>query len=112
MDLWKSTQVLWKLYGISTDLSEARRSLRSTQCCNEGLLIQILQVNPNVVDKSELEQLRLIRRLTAVPAETRNGLREGGELAQTPLAKGGARQPRTSLGYGVQRSAADRQKSL
>ena len=88
MDSWKSTQVLWKLYGTNTDLSEAERSLQLMQRCNEELLIQILQVDPNVVDKSELEQLRLIRSLAVVPAETLNRPWEGGELAQTPLAKG------------------------
>ncbi len=87
VDLRKSTQVLWRLYGSNTDLSEARHSLRLTQCCNEGLSIQILQANPNVVGKAEPEQLRLRRRLIVVPARTRNGLREGGELTQTPLAK-------------------------
>ena len=91
MDLWKSTQVLWRLYGTHTDLSEARYSLQSMQRYIEGLSIQILQVNPNTEGKAELEQLGLIGRLTVVPAETRSGLREGGELAQSPLAKGGSK---------------------
>ena len=91
MDSWKSAQVLWTLYGINTDLSEARHSLRSTQHCNRELLIQILQVNPNVVDKAELEQWKVVGRLIVVPAGTRNGLWEDDELAQTPLVKGGSK---------------------
>ena len=84
MDSWKSAQVLWTLYGINTDLSEARHSLRSTQHCNRELLIQILQVNPNVVDMAELEQWKVVGRLIVVPAGTRNGLGEVSELPRHP----------------------------
>ena len=100
MDSGKSTQVLWKLYETNTDLSEARRSLRSTQCRNEGLSTQILHMNPKVVDKLEFKQLRLVGRLTVVPADTRNRLWEDGELAQAPSAEGGSEATAYKLGRG------------
>ena len=88
MDSWKSFQVLWKLYKTRTDLSEAERSLQLMQCCIEKLLIQILQVDPRVLNKQELEQLKLIGRLAVVPAEALNGPWEDGELVQMPFIEG------------------------
>ena len=59
IDSWKSLQVLWSLYKTYTDVSEAERSLQLSQGGNKKLLVQILQANPNVTNKSELEQLTL-----------------------------------------------------
>ena len=85
MDSWQSFQVLWSLYKSYTDVSEAERSLQLMQCCNKELLVQILQADPNIVYKSELEQLRLLRKLAVVQAKTPNRPWEGGELVQTPF---------------------------
>ena len=112
VDLRKSTQVLWRLYGTNTDLSEARRSLRSTQCRNEGLSTQILHMNPNVVDKLDFEQLRLLGRLTVVPADTRNRLWEDGELAQSPSAEGGSEAATYKPGRGRAKKCSRQIKEL
>ena len=85
MDSWQSFQVLWNLYKSYTDVSEVERSLQLMQCCDKKLLVQILQSDPNVLNKSELEQFGVLRRLAVVPA---NRPWKGGELVQSPFARG------------------------
>ena len=56
-DSWQSFKALWKLYKVYTDLSEAESSLQLMQCCSKELLVQILQEDPKIVNKPEIEQL-------------------------------------------------------
>ena len=65
------------------------------QCCDKKLLVQILQSDPNVLNKSELEQFGVIRRLAVVPA---NRPWKGGELVQSPFARGGGKSTTCKAG--------------
>ena len=67
LDSWSSFQVLWKLYKDSADLSEAECGPQLVHCCNEDLVMQLLCMDPNVVDKPETEQLDSIRKLAVIP---------------------------------------------
>jgi len=63
LNSWNPFQVLWRLHRNVADLSEADRNLQLMQCCIEKLLIQILQADPRVLTKQELEQLNFIEKL-------------------------------------------------
>ena len=50
-------RVLWSLYKIATDVSQAECGLQLIQCCSEKLVGQLFHADPRVSAKPEFKQL-------------------------------------------------------
>ena len=84
IEAWNSFQVRWGLYKTGTSLPESERSLQLMYCCDKELLEQLLQADPNIADKPEVDQLDSIRKLAVIPVS--RGIRRAGLLNMTQKA--------------------------
>ncbi len=84
VEAWNSFQVRWGLYKTGTRLSESEYSLQLLYCCDKELLEQLLQADPGIADKPEVDQLESIRKLAVVPVAL--GVRRAGLLNMTQKA--------------------------
>ena len=85
---WNSFLIQWKLYKSSAGLSDEESKTQLMYCCEQELIEHVLRSEPGIVDKSEQDQLGLIRKLCVVPvamgvrrSEVLNLTQDSGELS-------------------------------
>ena len=91
---WNSFLVLWSLYKTGAGLSASDCSLQLIYCCDQELTEQVIRADPEIMKKSEDEQLEAIRRLAVVPvamgvrrSELLNLSQDVGELSRAFLSR-------------------------
>ena len=91
---WNSFLVLWSLYKTGAGLSASDCSLQLIYCCDQELTEQVIRADPEIMNKSENEQLEAIRRLAVVPvamgvrrSELLNLSQDVGELSRAFLSR-------------------------
>ena len=91
---WNSFLIQWRLYKTSAGLSEEDSKTQLIYCCEQELIEHVLRSEPGIVDKSEQDQLGLIRKLCVVPvamgvrrSEVLNLTQDSGELSRSFLSR-------------------------
>ena len=119
VEAWNSFQVLWNLYKKGAGLLEAECGLQLIYCCDEELMEQLLRADPNIVSKSEKDQMESIRKLAVVPvamgvrrSEMLNKSQDVWELSRAFLAKDKAKQRPVNSKLNVRRPVAQLMGSL
>ena len=85
---WNSFLIQWKLYKTSAGLSDEERKTQLIYCCEQELIEHVFRSKPSIIDKFELDQLGLIRKLCVIPvamgvrrSEVLNLTQDYGELS-------------------------------
>ena len=91
---WNSFKLQWKIYKSSASLSTEDGKLQLIYCCEQSLLEHVLRSDPDITNKSEIEQLNSIGKLCVVPvamgvrrSEVLNLTQISGELSCSFLSR-------------------------